>query len=183
MSSRASALGETHKQGTFGNIENGAGVTLGENFFDFTAEIAAFPSSIQAVEKVVGVANAKVKTSLTFKIATNRWLAAGTSDFRTALEPRISEQDGTLTDLTHGRSAFVVSGPKVEWVLSKLYAVDFSLKAFPTHSGLATMHHDTFAHIYRSQAEAFDIFVFRSFARSFWQTLCHAAAETGYEVV
>jgi methylglutamate dehydrogenase subunit D len=183
MSNRASALGEIHKIGTFGNLTNGVGVILSETFFDFTAEIAAFPSSIQTVEKVIGAANAKVKTSLAFKIASNRWLVAGTPDFRTALETKLSEQDGTITDLTHGRSAFVVSGSKAEWVLPKLFAVDFSLKAFPEHTGLATMHHDTFTQIYRSHAQTFDIFVFRSFARSFWQTLRHAAAETGYEIV
>lgn len=183
MSNRASALGDTYKTGTFGNLENGTGVILSETFFEFTAEIAAFPSSIKTVEKLVVAAKSKVQTSTAFQIAANRWLVAGSADFRTALETKLPAEDGTLTDLTHGRSAFVISGPKVGWVLSKLFAIDFSLKALPEKTGLATMHHDTFAQIYRSNAETFHIFVFRSFARSFWQTLCHAAEETGYEVV
>jgi methylglutamate dehydrogenase subunit D len=183
MSDRASALGKACKPGKFSNFADGAGVTLGEKFFNFTAEIAAFPGSVQTVEKVIVAAEAKAKTGLAFEIAANRWLTAGTQDFRKLLEAKLLEQDGTLTDLTHGRTAFAVSGKTAEWVLSKLFAVDFSQKAFAENTGLATMHHDTFAQIYRSRAQSFEVFVFRSFARSFWHTLCRAAEEVGYEVV
>ena len=36
--------------------------------------------------------------------------------------------------------------------------------------------------IQRVGENAFDVYVFSSFARSFWKTLCHAAEEIGYEV-
>ncbi len=183
MSDRASALGQVRKSGAFGDVSNGAGVTLDETFFDFVGEVAAFPLSVATVEKLIGSATAKVKTSLAFKIAANRWLVAGTNDFRRALEPNLATQDSSLIDLSHGRTAFMVTGPKSEWVMSKLFAVDFRLAHFPDKTGLATMHHDTFAQIYRPGEDVFDIFVFRSFARSFWQTICHAAEEVGYEVV
>ncbi len=183
MSDRASALGQVRKSGAFGDVSNGAGVTLDETFFDFVGEVAAFPLSVATVEKLIGSATAKVKTGFAFKIATNRWLVAGTPNFRRALEPKLASQDGSLIDLTHGRTVFRIDGPKAEWVLSKLFAVDFRLAAFPEKTGLATMHHDTFAQVYRPGAQTFDIFVFRSFARSFWQTLRHAAEEVGYEVV
>ncbi len=182
MSDRASALGEARKSGAFGDVSNGAGVKLDETFFDFVGEVAAFPLSVPEAEKLIGAATANVKTSLAFKIAANRWLVAGTSDFRRQLEPKLATQDGSLIDLTHGRTAFIIAGPKAEWVLSKLFAVDFRLAHFPEKTGLATMHHDTFAQIYRPGAETFDIFVFRSFARSFWGMMCHAAEEVGYEV-
>jgi len=29
----------------------------------------------------------------------------------------------------------------------------------------------------------FDLYVFRSLARSFWTTLCHSAEDVGYEVI
>jgi methylglutamate dehydrogenase subunit D len=183
MSDRASALGEMFIKGKFGNLANGAGVTLGETFFDFTAEIAAFPGSEKALEKTVSAACAKAKSGFAFQIAPNRWLAAGPADFRRALEAKFPGQDGTLTELTHGRTALVISGPRAEWVLSKLFAVDFSLKAFQAETGLATMHHDTFAQIYRRDRQTFYIFVYRSFARSFWHSLRRAAEEIGYEVV
>ncbi len=183
MSDHASALGADFKPGLYGNVSNGAGVTLGELFFDFTAEIAAFPGAEEDIAKLIRKAEARIEGGLSFQIAQNRWLAAGSAKFRAALENGVSGAQGSFVDLSHGRSALSVSGRKAEWVLSKLFAVDLREAAFPAGAGLATMHHDIFAQIYRSDAQSFDIFIYRSFARSFWHTLCRAAEEVGYEVV
>ena len=183
MSDRASALGADFRTGLFGDTSDGAGVTLGETFFDFVAELAAFPDAADKVEKLIGKATASVKTSLAFKIARNRRLVAGMLDFRKKLEAGMSPGEASLVELTHGRSAFHINGPKAEWVLAKLFPIDFSIEAFPVQSGLATTHHDIFTQIYRRHELSFDLFVFRSFARSFWHTLRRAAEETGYEVV
>jgi heterotetrameric sarcosine oxidase gamma subunit len=67
-------------------------------------------------------------------------------------------------------------------VLAKFFAIDFSLAAFPLGAGRATTHHEIFAQIQRTGPDRFDIYVFRSFARSFWKTLCHGCEEVGYEV-
>ena len=89
---------------------------------------------------------------------------------------------GTVTDLSHGRTAIRIAGPKAEWVLAKFFAIDFALPAFPVGAGRSTVHHDIFAQIQRTGADQFDLYVFRSFARSFWKALCHASEEVGYEV-
>jgi sarcosine oxidase subunit gamma len=44
------------------------------------------------------------------------------------------------------------------------------------------VHHDIFAQIQRTGASQFDLYVFRSFARAFWNALSHASEEVGYEV-
>ena len=67
-------------------------------------------------------------------------------------------------------------------MLGKFFAIDFALTAFPQGSGRSTTHHDIFTQIQRTGPEAFDLYVFRSFARSFWHSLCHACEEVGYEV-
>ena len=67
-------------------------------------------------------------------------------------------------------------------MLAQFFAIDFSLPAFPEGAGRSTAHHDIFAQIQRTGAEQFDLYVFRSFARSFWTALCHASEEVGYEV-
>ena len=61
-------------------------------------------------------------------------------------------------------------------------ALDFALPAFPVGKGCSVNHHDVFAQIQRTGPDAFDLYVFRSFARAFWTSLCHAAEEVGYEV-
>ena len=95
---------------------------------------------------------------------------------------KLKPADGSLIELSHGRTCLRISGPKAEWVLSKLYAIDFSVAAFPAGTGLSTSHHSIFTQIYRHDGETFDLFVFRSLARAFWHTLQRAAEETGFEV-
>jgi methylglutamate dehydrogenase subunit D len=118
-----------------------------------------------------------------FGIAPGQWLIVDQAEgLAERLADAIDIETGTVTDLSHGRTAVRISGPKAEWVLAKFFAIDFSLPAFPVQAGCATAHHDIFAHIQRTGDDAFDLYVFRSFARSFWQALCHATEETGYEV-
>ena len=94
----------------------------------------------------------------------------------------VSIEVGTVVDLSHGRTVLRISGSKAEWVLAKFFAIDFSLPSLPVGSGISTNHHDVFAQIQRTGADQFDLTIFRSFARSFWVSLCHASEEVGYEV-
>ncbi len=182
MSDRASALGLDFKPGQYGNLADGIGLTLSETDFGFLAELAAFPDAIDKIEKLVATMS-KLEGNTAFKIAANRCFLAGPAPLGDSIRAKLKPADGSLIDLTHGRTALRISGPKAEWVLSKLYPIDFSLAAFPAGTGLSTAHHSIFTQIYRRDAQTFDLFVFRSFARSFWHTLQRAAEETGYEVV
>ncbi len=122
-------------------------------------------------------------TKAAFGFAPGKFLVSDQEDgLAGALAKAVASQTGTVTDLSHGRTVLRVSGPKSEWVLAKFFAVDFSLPAFPLGAGLSTVHNDIFAQIQRTGADQFDIYVFRSFARSFWRSLCHASEEVGYEV-
>jgi len=123
------------------------------------------------------------QTKAAFGFAPGKFLVADQEEGLAALLAKaVTSQTGTVTDLSHGRTILRVSGPKAEWVLAKFFALDFSLPAFPLGAGLSTVHHDIFAQIQRTGADQFDIYVFRSFARSFWKSLCHASEEVGYEV-
>ena len=181
MSDRASALGPDFKPGQFGNLTGGIGVHLSETAFGFLGELAAFPDALDKIEKLV-LAASKPQDITVFKIAANRWFLAGPATLGDTISTKLKPSDGSLIDLTHGRTALRISGPKAGWVLSKLYAIDFSPAALPAGTGLSTAHHSIFTQIYRRDAQTFDLFIFRSFARSFWHTLQRAAEETGYEV-
>ena len=66
--------------------------------------------------------------------------------------------------------------------------VDWCIAPALGRGGLRLARRDMRADIGRRQAqrtgeEQFDLYVFRSFARSFWKMLGHAAEEVGYEVV
>ncbi len=176
MSDRASPLGSDFAPGRSGNLEGGIGVLLSEPQHGFIGELAAFESSIGTVSKLAGAAAAQ-PGAIAFAIARNRWFLAGLEGMDEQVSAGLKTADGSLIDLSHGRTCLRVSGPKAEWVLSKLYAIDFALAAFRAGTGLSTAHHSIFTQIYRHDEVTFDLFVFRSLARSFWHTLQRAAEE------
>ena len=190
----ASPIGTARRSGRHGNVASGIGVTLSEPRRGSIVEVAAWPATTNAVLAAIAGATglalqaspaggATQGTRTGFCIGPGRYLLADEAPgLAGILAETVGTDIGSVTDLSHGRTMIHVDGPKVEWVLAKLFAIDFATPAFPVGTGIATAHHDILAQIPRVGPQAFDICVFRSFARSFWTALCHAAAETGYEV-
>jgi len=171
-----------------------AGVTLAEVAPGSIVQLAAWRGQESAIIAIIrdstGLAlpdgaggGIATQTKAAFGFAPGKFLVADQDEgLAVALAKTVTSQTGTVTDLSHGRTVIRVSGSKAEWVLAKFFAIDFSLAAFPLGVGLSTVHHDIFAQIQRTGPDQFDIYVFRSFARSFWTSLCHASEEVGYEV-
>jgi heterotetrameric sarcosine oxidase gamma subunit len=194
MVEQLSPLGPTWKPGAHGKVLGVTGVVLEESAPGSIVQAAAFPGEEKALMAIIGdiaglmlvdgagagvIANGKAA----FGFAPGRFLLIDQDEGLGArLQSAVPAAVGTVTDLSHGRTAIRISGPKAEWVLSKLFAIDFSLPTFPEGAGRSTTHHDIFAQIQRTGSDRFDIYIFRSFARSFWTTLCHASEEVGYEV-
>ena len=191
---RLSPLAPVYRPGPHGNFEHGIGVALSEIAPASIVQVAAWAGAerkaLDAIRKVTGLvvpdgagSGAAEGAIAAFGFAPGKFLISDeTDDLATRLAKLVTPATGTVTDLSHGRTVIRIEGPDAEWVLAKLFAIDFALPAFPDGAGRSTTHHDVFAQIQRSSAEQFDIYVFRSFARSFWNTLCRAAAEVGYEV-
>lgn len=195
MAEPLSPLGEAWRPGSHGNFEHGVGVRLSETRPGSIVQIAAWPGCGEAVRVAAGGAasldlpaapgaGVAGETRSAFGIGPGRWLAVDRAEgLAAALRQAIGPDLGAVTDLSHGRTALRVEGGKAEWVLSKLFALDFAPAAFPPGAGrTAQHHHDITAQIQRTAPDAFDLYVFRSFARSFWHALCRAAEEVGYEV-
>ncbi|GLS28533.1 sarcosine oxidase subunit gamma [Mesorhizobium albiziae] len=189
-----SPLKPVWKPGTHGNTTSGVGVVLTETQPGSIVQVAAWPGQekklIAAIKTVTRLAlpdgaggGVASDSKAAFGIAPGKFLIVDQNEGFAAILSGIMTADiGTVTDLSHGRTALRISGPKAEWVLSKFFAIDFSLPAFPVGSGISSVHHDVFAQIQRSGADQFDLYIFRSFARSFWMALGHASEEVGYEV-
>jgi len=194
MVEQLSPLAPVLHPGSHGNFVDGVGVTLSETQPGSIVQVSAWPGEekalMAAIATITGLAvpdaaggGAATEDNAAFGIAPGRFLVIDQAE---GLAPRLAaavgRDVGTVVDLSHGRTALRVAGPKAEWVLAKFFAIDFSLAALPVGSGIATSHHDIFAQIQRTGPERFDLYVFRSFARSFWTALCHASEEVGYEV-
>jgi sarcosine oxidase subunit gamma len=194
MVERLSPLAPVYRPGPHGNFEHGVGVALSEVAPAAIVQVTAWPGAekkaIDAIRKVTGLAVADGAGAgiaeggrAAFGIGPGKFLVSDeTDDLASRFAKAVTPAIGAVTDLSHGRTVICIEGPDAEWVLAKLFAIDFALPAFPVGSGRSTAHHDVFAQIQRSAAGQFDIYVFRSFARSFWKTLCDASAEVGYEV-
>jgi len=195
MVEQVSPLGPAWTPGRHGNLAGSPGVVLSETRPGSIVQAAAFPgrekSVMTAIAAATGLAlpdgaggGVATGTKAVFGIAPGRFLVAdqveGLAD---RLKPGIPVETGAVTDLSHGRTALRVAGPQAEWVLSKLFAIDFALAAFPIGAGRATQHHDILAAIQRTGPDRFDAYIFRSFARAFWTLLVHAAEEVGCEVL
>lgn len=195
MVEQLSPLAPVWRPGTHGNVAAaGVGVTLSETQPGSIVQVAAWPGQASAMLAAIAKASglklpdvpgggAAARTKAAFAFAPGRLLLVDEQEgLAGRLTDEITAAIGTVTDLSHGRTAIRIAGPKAEWVLSKLFALDLSEARLPVGHGVSTNHHDIFALIQRSARNQFDIYVFRSFARSFWRMLCHAAEETGYEV-
>ncbi|MCO5065518.1 MAG: sarcosine oxidase subunit gamma family protein [Rhizobiaceae bacterium] len=194
MAEILSPLGEHLRAGRHANSAAEIGVVLSETAPGSIVQLAVWPGMEAAAQAVISKvlklkvgnapgAGAASGESAAFGIAPGRWLLVDADE---GLAGRLAEavpaSVGSVTDLSHGRTALRIEGDKAAWVLAKFFAVDFSPAKFPVGNGVATNHHDIFAQVQRSGDQRFDIYVFRSFARSFWNALCHAAEETGYEI-
>ena len=188
-----SPLGDAWQPGTYGNLQSGAGVVLSETRPGSIVEASAWngqvPGLIATIAQVTGLALDAAQGSgnvggdfSAFGIGPARFLVvANDAGLAQRLGNAVPIDTGTVTDLSHGRTAFCLEGPRAEWVLSKLFALDFAPAAFPVNAGRATVHHDILAQIQRTGPDQFDVYIFRSFARSFWKMLCDASEEVGYE--
>ena len=194
MVERLSPLEPAYRLGSHGRFEDGVGVILSETRPGSIVQIAAWPGeerqAIAAIRKVTGLAlpdgaggGVVNGAKAVFGFAPGKFTVVDEEEglaaaFAKAMTPAI----GTVTDLSHGRTAIRIEGPEAEWVLAKFFALDFALPAFPVGAARSTTHHDIFAQIQRTGGDRFDLYVFRSFARSFWKALGHAAEEGGYVV-
>lgn len=194
MVDRLSPLGSAYRPGSHGNFAESIGVVLEELQPGSIVQVAAWRGEernvIEAIADIAGLglpdgARGGIVTNgkAAFGFAPGKFLIVDEEEGLAArLTTAIPAEIGTVTDLSHGRTAIRISGPKAEWVLAKFFALDFSLTAFPQGAGRSTNHHDFFAQIQRTGESQVDLYVFRSFARAFWTALGHAAEEVGYEV-
>jgi heterotetrameric sarcosine oxidase gamma subunit len=189
-----SPLAPVWKPGTHGNVAGGIGIVLTETQPGSIVQLAAWPGEeknlIAAIRALTTLslpdgagAGAANDFRAAFGFAPGRFLVVDQAEgLAEEFLKTVTSDTGTVTDLSRGRAALRISGPRSEWVLSKFFAIDFAEPAFPIGSGISTVHHDVFAQIQRTGSNHFDLYVFRSFARSFWKALCHASEEVGYEV-
>ena len=123
MVEQLSSLGQAFRPGSHGNFANGVGVTLSEIAPGSIVQAAAWPGSekkmMAAIASVTGLkladgagAGAVSERHAAFGFAPGKFLVTDVSEgLAAALAGRVGPAIGTLTDLSHGRTAIrIITG-------------------------------------------------------------------------
>ncbi len=168
-------------------------VELSERLCDSLVQVQAWPGTMAKVHKAIsdvtgtrpakGHAAALKGPVCIMPAGPGRYLIEDeTENLEIRLRAAIGAHLGAVTGLTHGRVVVAIRGEKAAWVLASGIAINFDPSAFPVGDVRLTHHHDIGVTIHRTAEDAFDLYVFTSFARGFWHWISTAAEEVGYSV-
>ncbi len=108
------------------------------------------------------------------------WLLAGSDAQK--INTTLPIAQGFLTDVSHGRAALRIGGPRVLDLLAKGCGLDLHPRVFqPGHCAQTSLAHIGVLLHLRDDGK-FDLYCARSYAQHLWHWLTEAAEEYGYEV-
>ena len=96
-----------------------------------------------------------------------------------ALRTHVRSDIGSVTDIGHARCRIRISGDQCQAVLAKLFALDQRPAAFPHGELRLSGHHHVPCLLHRLEPDAFDLYVFTTYAHDQLGTLLEAAREYG----
>ncbi len=165
-----------------------AGVTLqeiaGRDLVQLAGWPANFPAAAARLSELLAcplpadtrTAAASGATTL-FMVGPERlWIAA---DATGGLVPRLragfAPEEAVVTELGHSRTVIRVAGAGAADLLARGIAIDLDQAAFPAGRFAQTGLHHTSVLLHRCDADAFDLYVPRSYARAMWDWLDRSA--------
>jgi sarcosine oxidase subunit gamma len=189
LSQRLSALATLCAAGTYGAPLTPPGIVLSERRGLTLIDLRGDPANagfLAAAATAAGLALPLVpNTSVSdahgavLCLGPDQWLLIG-ERFSEALPIA----GGVLTDVSHGRAAVRISGPRVRELLAKGCSLDLHPRAWQAAQCAQTSIARVGVLLHALDAEgALDPYCARSYAASLWHWLTEAAAEYGYQVV
>jgi len=110
----------------------------------------------------------------------DEWLLVGAA--HTPIDERLPIEHGFLTDVSHGRASWRISGPRALDLLTKGCSLDLHTRVFAIESCAQTALAHVGVLLHRRDIATFELYCARSYAQHLWHWLTEAAAEFGYEV-
>jgi sarcosine oxidase subunit gamma len=101
------------------------------------------------------------------------------SDRTALLRASIDADTGSVTDLSHARCRIRISGAQCRSTLNKLFALDLREANLPIGDVALTGTHHVPSMLHRLGTDAFDLYVFSTYAHDQLATLLDAAQEYG----
>ena len=150
--------------------------------------ISGLPGLLQALGRVFGDAvpqqigkTAHTELGLLMRTGPEEFVLVGDdpSDRTALLRGSIDANTGAVTDLSHARCRIHISGAQCRATLGKLFALDLREASFAIGDVALTGTHHVPCMLQRQSADAFDIFVFTTYAHDQLGTVLDAALEYG----
>lgn len=186
---------EGHPAGEYPNAAGQTGVRLQAGMLASVTQVSTWISGVHGLEHALATwlgQPAPARTGQTLQTAQGLLMRSGPEEFLwvaeqadgalAGLRDRVARDVGAVTDLSHARCRIRISGERCLEVLSKLFPVDLRPAAFPNGQVRLTGHHHVPAALHRTGAQAFDIYVFTTYALDQLQALEDAALEYGVAV-
>jgi sarcosine oxidase subunit gamma len=107
------------------------------------------------------------------------WIVDDAGNLASLLAGAVDRRAVSVTELTHGRCRFRLTGPRACDVLATGIALDLDEAALPPGQAAQTMLHRISVLLHRLGEQAFDLYVPRSFAVNIREWLADAAHEAG----
>ena len=108
------------------------------------------------------------------------WVLQDTqADGGAAWRSRIACNVGTVSDLSHARSAFLLEGPAVKTLLAKMLALDLREANFPVGQVRHSAHHHVPWLLHRLGPDRFDVLVMTTYAHDALHSTHELARELG----
>lgn len=191
---RISPLEAVAEPGAYGAQPENPPLEISERLPVSLMQVAAWPDTIGDVKAELSTfAKTKLMSGQTvtqgaqaviMPSGPGRWLVESDDiQLEDQLAKLLPNKLGAVTGLTHGRVVVRVKGEKAGWLLASGVALDFHLSTFPVGDVRMSHHHEIGLTLHRLGEDDFEIYLFTSFARPFWEWICKAAEEVGYRVV
>ena len=194
MPERRSPLIDCRRPGLHGaSPAEGPGIEIGEIAPLSVVQVAAFDGekAAAALGAAIGIAappqrNSAAAAGETAVLWTGpeRWMVVEpeTRDLGELLARHCAPEIAAVTDQGHARTAIRIGGRAARSLLSKLCTLDLDPLAFPQGSSAQTVMGHIGILLHCRAETSFDLFVYRGYAVSAWETIVDAALEFGCQI-
>ncbi len=199
MADIRSALGSVYKAGPLGTPRDFPGVTLQEQSPRNLIQLSGWPDSFGAIcESIAARLGIRVPVdcltvtthddvSILRVGPTRLWFVCGASSARVrAFTETLGAGDAVTTEIGHSRTVLRITGSEARTVLNRGLPIDLDDRAFPENVFAQSVIHHIPVLVHRlpsSDGPAFDVYVSREYAVSFWEWLVEAAAPLGGRIL
>ena len=188
-----SPLEGVYHPGIYGAKQVEPGVIIQERKLEKIIQIAAWPETVGTVaadlKKALGLESkpnpglaSGNDSEIVIQTAPLKFLAIGEEAELSSLTDKFSSDQAVCLDLSHSLTALRISGTAVRSFLNRGLTLDLEDKAFPVRATATTALNSISVILHRVEADIYDLYIPRAFARVIWEWIEETGLQFGMEI-